>query len=319
MFLSILIPNYGYSESTIRCLNSLTAQNKNGLFDFEILICDQSSKFEKNKLSCLLKANPIFKLISLDKPDVLNARKTLLCKAKGEYIFFIDSDDYIDPYFLDSVFLKLKEDKYPDLLITSYMVEENKKISKNEDLTFIDKTNFEKYFYCSDLINTLWRKIFKRSLFNEKEISNVHSTNGDDWIISYPVVKNAKVVSFDNTLCGYHYCINDLGLTHTMTIDRFKRTFTLKDAFPLFIQNFDETLIFKSKMTKFVSFCLISYRANKSENEIRDAFMFVRNNILFELKISRKAAKGFKHKVLYFALKHKMFQLFLNTIKKHAK
>ena len=205
------------------------------------------------------------------------------------------------------------------MIVTSYYLESSKSITKNDDLSFINDSNFGKYFYCSDLVNTLWRKIFKRLLFNPDDISNLESTNGDDWIISLPVVKNAKSRCFEPTLCGYHYCMNDSSLTHTMTLERFKKSFALKDVFLESYENVDYELLFKSKMSKFSSFCVLSYRQNKDKNIIKSSFVFVRNNIFNVLKIPRNAACGFKQKTLYFLIKYNLFSLFFIAIKRAAK
>ena len=317
MLLSILIPNYGFSDLTIRCLKSIEPQAIDN--DFEVLICDQSSDSDRKKILELTKSISRCKVIILDKPDVLLARKILLENASGEYIFFVDSDDYIDQNFIGQISQIIKKRNYPDLIITSYYLENSKTCVKNDDLLFVDNNNFDTYFFCSDLMNTLWRKIFKRSLFNPEDISNLESTNGDDWIISLSIIKRVKTKCFEPDLCGYHYCTNDTGLTHTMTFERFKKSFALKDQFLSFLENIDYQLLFKSKMTKYLSFCIISYRSNRDKTLIKASFSFVRNNLFNTLKIPRKAAHGLKQKILYFIIKHKMFFLFFMIIKKSAK
>lgn len=319
IFLSILIPNYGLSNSLARCINSISSQKDDCCFKFEVLVCDQSKQNEKKQVNDLITKFDFAELFFLSEPDVLIARKELLKRARGEYIFYIDSDDYIDFGFFNKIFESLKRNNLPDLLITSFIQENNGISIKNSDLTFINNTNILNYFYCSDLLNTLWRKIFKKKCFDEKDIINVHSTNGDDWIISYSIVKNSQTIVFDNELYGYHYCLNNFGLTHTMTIDRFKKSFILKETFPLFSVFFDEQIVYKSRMNKFLSFCLISYRANKQKSIIKEAFFFVRDDLVRKLKISHKAAVGLKHKILYFVLKNKLFFIFKLIIKFYAK
>ena len=317
MILSILIPNYGFSELTIRCLESIKSQPNNN--EFEVLICDQSKPTDRQKITEFIGDISNFRLITLEQPDVLIARKTLIKHAHGDYIFYVDSDDYIETNFIAQIIGAIKKLQFPDLIVTSYFLDKQNTSARINDLFDINKDNFETYFYCSDSVNTLWRKIFKRSLFDEKVISDLHSTNGDDWIISLPIVKNAKIVYFEPDLCGYHYCLNDTSLTHTMTLDRFKKSFSLKDQFAISLTNIDYNLLFKSRMTKYLSFCIIHYRENKDRKIIKESFEFVRDDLFNTLKVPGKSIKGLKSKILYLLLRHNWFSSFFLIIKRAAR
>lgn len=313
MLFSVLIPNYGFSDSTIRCFNSIKRQIQSGFYDFELLVCDQSDDESKNKIKTIVSEfeGVSTKVIDLKDPNVLEARKTLLRHSSGEYIFFMDSDDFIDDGFFELVMKTIIENKHPDLLITSFITEQGKNSKKNTDLGYINSINFVDYFYCSDLINTLWRKVFKRKLFDEKMISELDSTNGDDWIISLPVISNADSIVFAPYVFGYHYCINKNGLTNTMSYDRFIKSFALKDNFIVEKNIKSDELLFNSRMVKFIGFSC----SCKDKKTMKDAFKFVRYNLLIKLGIKFKSAKGLKNKLLYFILKMKQFPLFFLLIK----
>ena len=315
MILSILIPNYGFNDSVIKCLNSIETQIEYVNFDVEILICDQSNPLNRNSLLNFTNKYSNIRVLFLDVPNVLEARKHLLKNASGEYIFFVDSDDYIDNDFLNNIFETLSKKCYPDLLITSYYKETPNSCEKSGDLEYIDADNFLKYFYCTDTLNTLWRKIFKRELYNVSDIESLNSINGDDWIISYSLIKHAKTIFFDKSLCGYHYCVNYAGLTHTITYDRFTKSFVLKDDFILNTSFFDGDCIFNSKMTKFIGFCSIAYKSKRAKKEIKDAFYFARENLIVKLGIRKKMIKRHKNRFLYTLLKMKWFHLFFFALK----
>ena len=315
MLLSILIPHYGFNDSVVRCLNSLETKIDNNQFDYEILICDQSCPSDKDLLLNAINTHKKIKLINLEEPNVLEARKLLLRNATGDYIFFVDSDDYIDDGFINRIAKSIFDNKYPDLIFTSYYKDTAEKSEINNDLSFVNESNYLKYFYCTDSLNTLWRKVFKKDLFKKEEIANLNSINGDDWIISSTVIKNAKTIIFDSSLCGYHYCINESGLTHTMTFERFTKSFSLKDKFVLSSPLFDGDLIFNSKMVKFLGFCSISYRSKKDKKEIKQAFDYARENLIVNLGIRKKMIKGSKNRALYSLLKMRWFHLFLFALK----
>lgn len=319
MFLSILIPNYGYCESLTKCLDSVANQTILSNFDFEIILCDQSHGQERKSVEKACSSINKLELIRLDKPDVLEARKFLLQHAKGEYVFFVDSDDYIDQGLINNIHNSIINNQYPDLLVTSYFMDTNGSSIQNKDLSYININNFHKYFLCSNLMNTLWRKIFKRTIYNRNDIIDLHSINGDDWIISFSVVKNAKRICFDPAICGYHYCDNNSSLTHTLTFERFKNSLCLKDKFVKESPLFDGALIFRSKMVGLLAYCTLLNKANKNKSEMKNAFEFIRHNILVELKIKYKIVTGAKNKILFLILKFNRFRCFKFLIKRLIK
>ncbi len=95
---SIIVP-YHRGEAYLRdCLESLKEQLKqiNSLYDVEVLIiCDHTEEEELSVLSEYEKALPL-RVFHLDKmTGVAAARNMGLCRAKGEFVYFLDSDDYL--------------------------------------------------------------------------------------------------------------------------------------------------------------------------------------------------------------------------------
>ena len=142
MFLSILIPNYGFDESINKCFLSIEKQRKSFIKDFEILICDQSNKDDKQKVLDSAKSLSNVKFLFLKKPNVLEARKTLLANAKGKYIFFIDSDDFVEDGFFQLIYETLEDKNFPDLLITSYWIHTQSSQIINKNLNTGVMTSF---------------------------------------------------------------------------------------------------------------------------------------------------------------------------------
>lgn len=111
--ISVIVPTYKPKEYLWACLNSLCSQTlpKN---QFEILLilngCCEPWKgtIEAYIISNMQGTN--IKLMQTDIPGVSNARNMGLDKAQGEYIAFVDDDDYVSPCYLENLLCKSSQD-----------------------------------------------------------------------------------------------------------------------------------------------------------------------------------------------------------------
>ena len=91
--LSIIIPIYNTSKYLKECLDSVVNQDYKNV---EIICVDDGSTDDSaNIVESYLKKDERFKLIKTEHKGVAYARNLGLANAKGEYITFIDSDDFI--------------------------------------------------------------------------------------------------------------------------------------------------------------------------------------------------------------------------------
>ena len=124
LLFSFLVPNYGYSNLLFDCFDSLVNQRVDDNFDFEIVMCDQSDKedYEKIVNEFSKRYGDKVKIVYSEIKGSLRARHNLMNYAKGDYIAFIDSDDFVDLDYLSVLYRKIKENDFPDVFITSYIL-----------------------------------------------------------------------------------------------------------------------------------------------------------------------------------------------------
>ncbi len=106
MKISVIIPTYKPKEYINECLASLGRQTlDNRLFEIIIVLngCGEPWYTKINELCHKLLPNNLVRIIQTDKGGVSNARNIALDMAKGEYIAFIDDDDYISPAYLEEL------------------------------------------------------------------------------------------------------------------------------------------------------------------------------------------------------------------------
>lgn len=169
--ISCIIPVYNSEKTIIKCLDSIFSQTN----EIEVVVVNDGSKDNSDEvIKEYMKKNPSYDLnyIVQENGGVSNARNHGLSKASGEYITFIDSDDYV----LEGYFESLKEnfEKY-ELSVFSYVT--NSKYV-NSDILDNMVGEYDSKEFLQLLINVskvsilgyIWRCLFKRSIIEENNI-----------------------------------------------------------------------------------------------------------------------------------------------------
>lgn len=105
--ISIIIPAYNAEEYIINCLESISKQT---FTDFEVIVVDDGSKDNTANLCTeYTKCDPRFRLLKQANGGVSSARNLGLKKIKGEWVTFIDADDWIESNTLDILYSYISE------------------------------------------------------------------------------------------------------------------------------------------------------------------------------------------------------------------
>ena len=155
---SIIIPCYNCEKTIERCINSIQNQS---FTDFEALLIDDGSTDNTPQIikKTIINDNR-FQYHHQKNEGVSSARNHGLKKIKGEYISFIDSDDYIEKEFIQQL-LKAIQKNNVKLSACS-----NKMIFKNKEKT-PKLNNHDIYLNISSSVSD---KLFHKSLFEDKDI-----------------------------------------------------------------------------------------------------------------------------------------------------
>jgi len=213
--LSVIIPVYNSVKYLKKTLNSLINQT---FKDFEVLCVNDCST--DNSLEILKEFSKQDKRIT-----ILNNEKNLgaalsrnvgIDKARGEYIYFLDADDYIDEKYLECMTEKIEREKCNIVLNMSIQSESNGTISQfhhpsmpiiNADGEYLDKITT-----IHDAPCFIWARLYRKSFLNEYNLRflDIHAT--DD------VVFNAITSMYcDKTFVfygeKYHYTVNNTSVT----------------------------------------------------------------------------------------------------------
>ena len=174
---SVIVPVYNAEKYLNRCIDSLTNQT---LEDIEmIFVNDGSTDNSINILKSYKEQDKRIVIIDKANEGVSEARNQGISKAKGDYIFFVDSDDWIDLNTLENMYETAIKDDI-DIVMCSY-VREFKNHSKEKFIDLNDKIIYKdlEQLHLSiigpldnqisksenlDSVGTVWAKLYKSSL-----------------------------------------------------------------------------------------------------------------------------------------------------------
>lgn len=164
MLISVVIPVYNTSSYLARCIDSIFEQD---LKDVELIfIDDYSTDNSLEVLNQCLKGRVSENLTIVKNPKNLGSGETRnkgISLAKGDYVIFVDSDDYVtSDYFL---VLKNAIESRPDIVVFDMTeIWSNKTVLKHVDLPDSPLESVE-LLLLNKMHNSLCNKMFKRSMF----------------------------------------------------------------------------------------------------------------------------------------------------------
>ena len=201
--ISIIIPAYNAGEFIANCLEACLKQT---FENFEVLVINDGSSDNTveivNKYIC---QDSRIKLINKNNQGLVEARRTGISEATGEFIFFLDSDDIIDK---NALYKLIEYDEY-DLIIGGIIIE-----SQDGRCNYIQHTNILKYpssrngMYANYLSKNITASLCGR-LIRKHLLANFLTPS--DATIGEDVITNFLILNSDNILIKlvpdklYHY------------------------------------------------------------------------------------------------------------------
>lgn len=218
---SVVVPIYNVGKYLEKCLVSITNQ----VFeDFEVvLIDDGSTDCSREVAEKFVKKNPEkFKLVHQENRGSSEARNKGLLYATGDYICFVDSDDYLEPLYLKEMYDQAKKNDADMVFCAFASVDEWGNIIKEiHEQGFMEGEAYSIYGKPELLLtqNAPWNKMYKRSIISENGLlftSNV-------WYEDLRFVKKymafcEKCIYCDKVL--YNYLIRSGSIMNSMASER---------------------------------------------------------------------------------------------------
>lgn len=201
--ISIIVPVYNAEDSIERCINSIIHQNYK---NFELILINDGSKDDSLKI--LNKYKSMYKnikVINKKNEGVSKTRNLGINEASGDYIMFIDNDDYIDSDYLDRFASEL-DDLY-DVVLGGYKRTTLEKILYTQTLK---NTEWSKY-----IVMAPWAKLYRKSFLKKNRIFFKDYGIGEDVFFNLGIYsKSPKIKIIDYS--GYNWFYNDKSVSNTL-------------------------------------------------------------------------------------------------------
>ena len=225
VMVSIIVPIYNTSEYLKKCLTSITKQTYSNI---EIILVDDGSTDESGSIcDDFAREDDRICVIHKNNEGLVRARKDGLKKSSGEYVTYVDGDDWIESDMVRHL-VDVMDTQRVDVVIHGRFFDINEKSIEN-------KQGFPEGRYDrKDIINTIlpglivnqgfmawgiypnvWDKLFKREVLydSQMEVDDV-LTMGEDAACVYPCLLKAESIYISDK-CFYHYRQNNTSMVRS--------------------------------------------------------------------------------------------------------
>lgn len=315
-FISIIIPVYNVEKFLRPCLDSVSTQ---AFVDWEaICIDDGSTDSSLNILQEYAQKDKRFVIITQKNQGSACARNVGLSYAQGQYIMFLDSDDFWHPQTL-SLLVETLKSSAADVVSFQYQ-----KVDPNEKISFPQYSDVPVFKTCLTPLASfiqrkikvsilVWNKIYKAELAKSVLFQPIHP--GEDDIYSFEIfTKTSKIAILENIFTYYvqhkssvmHQLNNDIVKKNRENIEEYLLQFIYKfcaQQTDLQLQTLCkkylcERIIFRERI-------LLPLRQNMAQEEIK-------NEVAHILKLEKNnffssEFLNFKSKLIWFLLKHNFY------------
>lgn len=205
---SIIVPVYNVEKYLKRCLESIVKQTYN---NYEVIVvCDKSSDNSEiiaDKFINKYKWTKIYE----ENTGLSKARNLGLAKARGEYILFLDGDDYFENNLLETLNNNLSES--PDILRfqTREIFEDNVINYAEVGFDICDGVNAFKYINRYHFIENSWLYCYKKDFWDKYNFKFMEGCIAEDYGLTPLIIAKADKVKSISYI-GYNYVQRDNSL-----------------------------------------------------------------------------------------------------------
>jgi len=329
---SVIVPIYNVEKYLRRCLESLVNQT---LRDIEIILVDDGSPDNSSEIyKGFIATDKRIRLVKKENGGLGYARNSGLEIATGEFVAYIDSDDYVDLNMFKKLYDTSKEYNL-DTVYCGYCNLDNElkinSFSEVEELTVFSSkgevndvlldmiacepsSNLERKYRMS-----VWHAIYSRNLIENNNIRFCSERQfiSEDIIYHIDYLSKANRVAFIPDAL-YYYCYNEDSLTKTFRADRYEKSlilyYELLNRFK--ILKFDASY-YKNRVDRF----LLGYtrytivRLSKADISRDEKIEILRrisnNNVWRTMNTYPFQSMPLKHRLFYYLMKYSMFNSLL--------
>lgn len=291
---SIIVPVYNVEKYLKKCLNSIIKQTYK---NFEVIIINDGSTDNSEDIIKSYKDKRI-KYYKQENQGLSAARNNGVLKATGEYLLFIDSDDYIEPKLLEV--LNEETNKEYDLVRFQINYDSNgtKRKAKGSTTNKVFRNGIEAFNEIAtyEIVEAAWCYLYNRSFYNNHKFKFKKGMIHEDFGLTPLIILNSN-----NTKCitytGYNYVIRDNSI---MTSNDYEKIVKKANDFLVHFKYLlkeskkikGDLRIFKSFIANSVILKSTTLKKNDYKNYIKELKKLNTFNMLLDDTLPRKIKKA---------------------------
>lgn len=277
--ISVIVPVYNVEKYLNKCIKSILNQTYSNL---EIILVDDGSTDSSNKIcQDWAKIDKRIILIKQKNQGAGKARNTALDIATGDFIAFVDSDDYINEFMFEEMLNLVNDDI--DIVECDYVNVKNnynflKSDSNCSQKTYTNLEAMKEHILESNFKQVIWNKVYRKSTIGDVRFPE--NSKIDDEFFTYKVIGNAnKLVHINKIL--YAYRQNPNSIMHTIDIASQYQALNAKiQRHEYIVKRFPELINLSNY--KINTFCIYLGQiilAQKNSTENNEMFISLNNTI----------------------------------------
>lgn len=210
--ISVIVPVYKVEKYINKCVDSIINQTYTNL---EIILVDDGSPDICGEIcDDFFKKDKRIKVIHKENGGLSDARNAGIKIAKGKYITFIDSDDYIEPNYIEILYDSIIKNK-TDIAISSHKViyENGTLLNKatGEEAVLEPKEVLKRILYDDGIDLSTWAKLYNKELFDDIEFPKGRLF--EDAATTYKLIDRSNKISIISK-STYNYIIRNNSITN---------------------------------------------------------------------------------------------------------
>ena len=208
---SFIVPIYNVENYVKKCLDSLAAQT---LKDVEFILIDDGSTDNSGKIAEQYCSDSRFHILHTENRGLSAARNYGIDQSHGEYLMFVDGDDWIAPDFSRIPYETAIKNNADLVIFRAFRAKNGKIRNKNRAAKNIPKGIVGNYTAIKYGGNAAWNKLYKRELFNNIRYPEGHVY--EEIATTHKLIHIAKKICMIKTPLYYHVYRKN-SISHSLT------------------------------------------------------------------------------------------------------
>lgn len=212
--ISVIVPVYNVAQYLIPCITSILNQNYENI---EIILVNDGSTDSSGKIceEFRLKDSRI-RIVQKTNGGLSSARNAGLEIAGGDYISFVDGDDYIEQSMISDMYQYIKEMNADIVEVDFSIVKDNyykKKKNRKFQIVLDKEAALKEFFKGNKIENSVCNKLYRKSVI--EGIRFIEGKTSEDFPFNFEVIQNANRVYINKYRSYYNYVIRDNSIVNS--------------------------------------------------------------------------------------------------------